>query len=226
MLDAITGFLIDPATLTPYLLGDLGTYTDATGHDITLGELGTWKNAAGAEITLGQLAQYLDDSVSLSDVLLGLVPASQFPFEDFPIASLGLNQPGRSMLQPADAFGVGGSFPAGYITNRPSDANIKLLGDAFSTSDPLDIDALLPPGSIFQSASAAGSSSQTGAVHVSTDPDGRVRVVLPNVTVPPNGIGGVLFNSTIDTALSSPVARSLTLLMSRGSLPFAPTRLG
>ena len=100
------GFLLDPTTFAPYLLGALGTYTDITGHDITLGELGIWTDNTGADITLGELAQYLDDSVSLSDVLLGLVPPTQFPFQDFPIASLGLNKAGRDVIQPNSAGGT------------------------------------------------------------------------------------------------------------------------
>src|SRR4029077_744561 len=90
VLNAISAFLLDPQTFAPYLLGALRTYTDISGHDITLGELGIWTDDTGADITLGQLAQYLDGSVSLSDVLLGLVPPSQFPYEDSPIESLGL----------------------------------------------------------------------------------------------------------------------------------------
>jgi len=64
-------------------LGDIGTYVTITGQDITLGDLGVWTRADGTEITLGDIAAYLPASISLADVLFGLVPASAFPYEDY-----------------------------------------------------------------------------------------------------------------------------------------------
>ncbi len=138
ILGDLSDHLIDPATFAAYLLGDIGTYTDNTGHEITLGELGIWTDNTGADITLGELAQYLDDSVSLGDVLLGLVPPTQFPFENFPIASLGLNTPGRSMVQPSSGFmagygpgcGASGTPIGSGLHREPAD----LLHDASSSA--------------------------------------------------------------------------------------------
>ncbi|MGH2513072.1 MAG: hypothetical protein ACRDGQ_10325, partial [Candidatus Limnocylindrales bacterium] len=181
VLDDLSGFLVDPATFAPYLLGDLGTYTDLAGHDITLGELGIWTDNTGADITLGELAQYLDDSVSLADVLLGLVPPSQFPFENFPIASLGLNEPGRSIIQPPSgtmgaAVGCGAtgtSIGAGYVADLPTcfSVNVQAPNDGSgSSTDPVTIDAILPAGAVFLSVKVTGINE---GWTVSTDPDGR-----------------------------------------------------
>ncbi|MGH2464097.1 MAG: hypothetical protein ACRDGI_01405, partial [Candidatus Limnocylindrales bacterium] len=173
-----------------YLLGDIGTYTDNTGHDITLGELGIWTDNVGHDITLGDLAQYLDDSVSLADVLLGLVPPAQFPFENFPIASLGLNTPGRSIVQPSSDFlagygpgcgTTGTSIGAGFSANLPTCFTIRLLGPEFpdhQSSPPVMIVAILPAGAQFLSVSPGGGTPALGAAHTSTDPDGRQRVAF------------------------------------------------
>ena len=146
VLDAITAFLLDPATFAPYLLGALGTWTDASGHDITLGELGIWTDNAGAEITLGQLAQYLDDSVTLADVLLGLVPPEEFPFENFPVASLRFNADGRRILVPPGYPGSGQfTIPDNVFTS------FRFLNrDPFVDTAPFTLVVYLAPGSIVE----------------------------------------------------------------------------
>ena len=47
ILGDLSDHLSDPATFDAYLLGDIGTYTDNTGHEITLGELGIWTDNTG-----------------------------------------------------------------------------------------------------------------------------------------------------------------------------------
>jgi uncharacterized protein YjbI with pentapeptide repeats len=190
VLGDLSDNLVDPATFDAYLLGDIGTYTDNTGHEITLGELGIWTDNTGADITLGDLAQYLDDSVSLADVLLGLVPPAQFPFENFPIASLGLSTPGRSMIQPSSGFlagygpGCGASgtpIGSGFIANLPTCFTMRLLGPEepdMQSSPPVLIDAVLPLGAQFLAVGPGGDTSPLGPAQTSIDPDGRQRVVF------------------------------------------------
>lgn len=191
VLNAVTGFLLEPATFASYLLGALGTYTDVTGHDITLGELGIWTDNTGADITLGDLAKYLDDSVSLADVLLGLVPPAQFPFENFPIASLGLSAPGRSILKPSPAFMAsygscsvqGTPIDPSLSVNLPTCRNVRFLNPGGPTpvsSDPTAMDVILPVGASPISVTVTNETGNLGAVplRVSTDPDGHVRVAF------------------------------------------------
>ncbi|HEX5917054.1 MAG TPA: PxKF domain-containing protein [Nocardioides sp.] len=138
LLGWVFGFMVDADLFAAYLLGDVGTFTDADGRDVTLGDLGTWTTAAGVEITLGQLAQYLDDSVSLADLLLGLVPPSAFPFEDFPIDSLGLNQGGRRIA--TDSLGQRTQRTMGFV-----------VLDNFGTepTGPVTLELHLPAGAGF-----------------------------------------------------------------------------
>jgi len=203
VLNAITGFLLDPTDLAGYLLGALGTYTDATGHDITLGELGLWTDGTGADITLGDLAKYLDDSVSLADVLLGLVPPAQFPFENFPIASLGLSDPGRSILKPSAAFmasygscGVEGTpIDPSLSVNLPTCRNVRFLnpggGPTPVSSDPVAMDVILPVGASPISVTVSNQAGTLGTVplRVTTDPDGHVRVAFTFPALAPGGLG-------------------------------------
>ncbi|HLY15207.1 MAG TPA: PxKF domain-containing protein [Candidatus Limnocylindrales bacterium] len=196
ILGDLSDHLSDPATFDAYLLGDIGTYTDNTGHEITLGELGVWTNSTGAQITLGELAQYLDDSVSLGDVLLGLVPPAQFPFENFPITSLGLSTPGRSMIQPSSGFlagygsgcGTSGTpIGSGFITNLPTCFTMRLLGPEnpdMQPSPPVLIDAVLPLGAQFLAVAPGGNTAALGAAQTSIDPDGRQRVVFEFPSIP------------------------------------------
>ena len=175
MLDAITAFLLDPDTFVGYLLGALGTWTDVKGHDITLGELGLYENGAGADITLGELAQYLPDSVSLADVLLGLVPVDEFPFEDFPVDSLGLNVPGRTMIA-----GFGSS-----TTASPISVFFRMLYSAhpFRAERPRSLRARSCPG--LAAASPHSAATLPATPDITTEPDGRVRVEVP---VPVDGV--------------------------------------
>ena len=136
--------MLDPDAFAGYLLGALGTYTDAAGHDITLGELGIWTDATGADITLGELAQYLDDSVSLADVLLGLVPPSQFPYEDFPTSSLGLNKAGRYVVPPLPPSGPTG--PTWRRASSPTSRRRSRESTGVEPSLPIDLEAVLPAG--------------------------------------------------------------------------------
>ncbi len=186
VLDAITGFLLDPADLAGYLLGALGTYTDATGHDITLGELGVWTDATGADITLGELAQYLDDSVSLADVLLGLVPPSQFPFQDFPTASLGLDKPGRQVVA---ALPPSGPTAATFVTGQQLDVQVSLHDTSFTDpSLPVEAEIVLPPGAaLAQVRLGPRFSSQviTSGYSVSTLADGSTRVLIDVPAIDP-----------------------------------------
>ncbi len=187
VLDALSGFLLDPTTFAPYLLGALGTYTDVTGHDITLGELGIWTDHTGADITLGELAQYLDDSVSLSDVLLGLVPATEFPYQDFPIASLGLNKAGRDVVRP-DCGGFNGScitqasFERATLTymevQLQNSSNFPPQPDP---SLPVDVEVVIPAGADFshvERGTRFSTTTVTTGYDVSTLPDGRTRVLV------------------------------------------------
>jgi uncharacterized protein YjbI with pentapeptide repeats len=216
ILGDLSDHLADSATFDAYLLGDIGTYTDNTGHDITLGELGIWTDNTGHDITLGELAQYLDDSVSLADVLLGLVPPDQFPFENFPIASLGLNTPGRSMVQPTAAFiagygpgcGTSGtSIGAGFSANLPTCFTRRLLGPEgpdMQPSPPVLIDAILPLGAQFLSVTAAPISPGAatpilGTPQTSTDPDGQQRVTFEFSSIAPGAL--VSFELTYENSL-------------------------
>ncbi len=195
VLGDLSDYLSDPATFATYLLGDIGTYTDNTGHEITLGELGIWTDNTGADITLGQLAQYLDDSVSLGDVLLGLVPPDQFPFENFPISSLGLNTPGRSMIRPSSGFlagygshcGTSGTaIGSGFVTNLPTCFSGRLLATANpgnAPTDPVMIDAILPAGAQFLS--VLGQTGYiVGSPQVSIQPDGQQLVAFEFPSIP------------------------------------------
>jgi uncharacterized protein YjbI with pentapeptide repeats len=172
VLDALFAFLLVPTTFDTTLLGALGTYTDATGHDITLGELGTWKLDTGAEITLGELAQYLDDSVSLADVLLGLVPASEFPFENFPLASLDLNAPNRRVFRDV---APGGDASVGLMTQVTLETNLQVLIPAEGTGA-ANFFVLAQPGSTI-TFMRGGLMTPDDAV-ISTDPDGRIRATI------------------------------------------------
>ena len=180
LLGWVFGFMLDPDLFAAYLLGDVGTWTDGDGRDITLGDLGTWTTAAGVDITLGQLAEFLDGSVSLADVLLGLVPASAFPFEEFPIDSLGVNQSGRR---------VAGRF--GFQPNVPTEASIRLLNPgALIPTEPVTAEILLPSGSRF--VSIAGQVGTDDAVDLSDVrstvlADGRTRVRAGVPSIQPSG---------------------------------------
>ena len=177
VLNALSGFLLAPDAFAPYLLGALGTYTTITGHEITLGELGTWKLGTGSDITLGDLAKYLDDSVSLSDVLLGLVPASQFPYENFPVDSLGLDS-GHPVISPLSPPG-GGDYAASPISPPVLQFNQRFENGTPFDAAPADLVFTLPPGAQFSSVSTPdGKASQ-----VTRDASGRVRVVIPNVSM-------------------------------------------
>ena len=190
VIDAITAFLLDPATFAPYLLGALNTWTDVTGYEITLGDLGLWTTDTGADITLGELAQYLDGSVSLADVLLGLVPPSEFPYENFPIASLGLGDPGRRIIAP----GIGpdgGDPPATLVERMPLDLTMRLLNDdPFLNTVPVTFFISLPPDSqplTFVVETTYSPEAAADAV-VTTQPDGTV---LATLAFPPMSAGSL-----------------------------------
>jgi len=189
--DALLGWVLvfmSDAALAGYLLGDVGTYTDGAGRDITLGDLGAWTNAAGGEITLGQLAKYLDESVSLADVLLALVPPAAFPFEDFPIDSLGFNQGGR--LIATDSLGQRSQRTMGFIV-------LDNLGT--EPTEPATLELYLPAGSGFtgQLSSQGGREPNVTNVRAEKLADGRVRIraALPSlpVTTPDTAVELVFF---------------------------------
>ncbi|HEV8404110.1 MAG TPA: PxKF domain-containing protein [Candidatus Limnocylindrales bacterium] len=234
VLDALSGFLLDPAAFAPYLLGALGTYTDITGHDITLGELGIWTDSTGADITLGQLAQYLDDSVSLSDVLLGLVPPTQFPYQDFPIASLGLNKAGRDVVRP----GCGGNCITQASLEPATLTYMEVQLRNSSNSDPqpdpslpVDVEVVIPAGADFahvETGSRFATTVVTTGYDVSHLPDGRTRIL---VHVPPfNTIGSgandvkVFWANALQLGPASATYRELdpngTVVDAGGSIPF------
>ena len=177
VVNAVSAFLLAPDAFAPYLLGALGTYTTITGHDITLGELGTWKLGTGSDITLGALAKYLDGSVSLSDVLLGLVPASQFPYENFPVDSLGLDA-GHPVIGPLSPPG-GGDYAASPITPPVLQFNQRFANSAPFDAAPADLVFTLPPGAQFSSVSTADNAPSS----ITRNASGRVQVVIPNVAM-------------------------------------------
>lgn len=171
--------------LDAFVLGDVGSYTTITGQQVTLGDLGSWALPGGFEITLGDLAPYLDGSVTLADVLLALVPATSFPFESYPYASIGLGDPWRGGFAPVDPTGMpsrgiwrqgAAVFPITFTVAGPT-----------SSSQPVDLVVTLPPGVADAYQAAASGPHPLEYVNTFTTDhlgDGRLRVTLPNVAIP------------------------------------------
>jgi len=178
LLEALLSHLLG-GVLDGLLLGDIGTYTTNTGHDITLGELGTW-TLPGGDITLGDLARYLDSSVSLADVLLGLVPASAFPYENFPFSALGLGAPGRLTVPYQNPLPTAPTVPAVLQPAPDTHASLDLANTGTAPSTPVDLTFVLNPGTQF-SWLTVGGAAYTPKVTVS--PAGEPLVTIPGFTL-------------------------------------------
>lgn len=178
LLEALLSHLLGGA-LDGLLLGDIGTYTTDTGHDITLGELGTW-TLPGGDITLGDLARYLDSSVSLADVLLGLVPASAFPYENFPFSALGLGAPGRLIVTPQPWNGPFATVPAVLTPSVDTFAEWTFRNDNAVETTPVDLTVSLPVGTLFSSLT---SDLKTYNPKVAVTVDGQPTVTLRGYTL-------------------------------------------
>ena len=202
LLGALLSHLVGGA-LDDLLLGDIGTYTTDSGRDITLGDLGTWTLPTGADITLGDLAAYLPESITLADVLLGLIPASAFPYENFPFSALGLDVPGRLTIGPDFQDGVTGSS----ATLKPHPANyqsIRLGNPSGSVTAPVDVQVTLPPGATLRDVKYqdADDAEDLGSdVDMDRAPDGSVQFIVPDFRLAANSYGHVQFNYDLGATL-------------------------
>ena len=192
-----------PTTFDAYLLGALDTYTEVSGHDITLGELGTWRPArASASRSRSASSPSTSTTRCRSPTSCSAsCPASEFPFENFPISSLDLSD-GREVFRDSARPGRRRQ-PRSAKTWPTNEDNIQVLSGADPT-DPVKVHILLPPGSTFQ---FLGGGDLQGALtdqQLATDPDGRERATVTFPALPANHTGGIHLDWTPGILLGYP----------------------
>ena len=143
LADATVGRLfdgLDPATADQFVLVDLRVFTDG----------------ANVDITIGDIQPYVPITLTLADVLLALVPRSELPWEDVPLADLRLGELGAGA-----SVAVTGEFTV--FANRPASSTALVLtvppGGGLVMSSPL-IEGVAAPGATVL-------------------PDGRTRIPVP-----------------------------------------------